>query len=65
MTTLTASQMLTAGHVRHESRQGPLRALVARMADAVRKSADRRRLQDMPDHLLRDIGLTRGDIDAL
>jgi uncharacterized protein YjiS (DUF1127 family) len=38
--------------------------LVAR-ADAARSAAVRRELHRMSDHYLRDIGLTRTDIDAL
>ena len=64
---------LTAGHAIYghapaafpASRLRHLRALFARMAAASRAAADRRAMRHLNDHLLRDLGLTRGDLDAL
>ncbi len=65
---------LTAGHAIYghapaafhpASRLRHLRALFARMAAASRAAADRRAMRHLNDHLLRDLGLTRGDLDTL
>ena len=40
------------------------RRLVARLAARPRDARDRRRLSRLNDHTLRDIGLSRGDIEA-
>jgi uncharacterized protein YjiS (DUF1127 family) len=39
-----------------------LAAMLARLAEADRRNRDILRLREMPDYLLRDIGLDRGDI---
>lgn len=67
MSTLTAGHAIY-GHapaLQHSSRLRQLRALFARMAAASRAAADRRAMRHLNDHLLRDLGLTRGDLDAL
>ncbi len=68
MTTLTASQILS-GYAEmgdHLSpRFGALRALFARMAAAAQADTARRSTAGLSDHLLRDLGLTRGDLDVI
>lgn len=68
MSTLTASQMLSSYAeigTRDRDRMAGLRALFGRMATASRLGSGRRALSSMSDHMLRDLGLTRGDLDAL
>jgi uncharacterized protein YjiS (DUF1127 family) len=68
MTTLTASQILS-GYAEmgpHDSRRFlSLRALIARMAALARASGARRAMNGLSEHMLRDLGLTRGDLDLL
>jgi uncharacterized protein YjiS (DUF1127 family) len=68
MSTLTASHLLSS-HARLASREAPrfggLRALFSRMADASRAASARRAMGHLNEHMLRDLGLTRGDLDAL
>ena len=67
MSTLTAGHALH-GHAptfQHSPRLNHLRALFARMAAASRAAADRRAMRHLNDHLLRDLGLTRGDLDSI
>lgn len=59
MTTLTASQILLSAR---PSRVASIRNLFGHMADAARAAAARRAMAGMSEHLLRDIGLTRGDL---
>ena len=40
----------------------PVARMLARNAEAARRTRDLKRLMAMPDHLLRDIGLHRGEI---
>ncbi|HVG48011.1 MAG TPA: hypothetical protein VM899_07740 [Rubellimicrobium sp.] len=67
MTTLAASRMPTDGISSRPSmvdgRRDGLRALLGRMAAAVRADTARRSVAGLPLHLRRDIGL--GDIDIL
>lgn len=67
MTTLTASQMLASGRRRTAGvdRFMDLRALVARMAANARAKHARRELRGLSDHLLRDMGLSRADIETM
>ena len=65
MTTLTASQLILSGLPRPASRLDGVRMLMTRMAAAARAARARRHLAEMPDYLLRDIGLTRADIAGL
>ncbi len=68
MTSLTASQFLEMASERHASspaRRSGLRALFARMVAAAQADTARRSLGQVPDHLLRDIGLARGDIQVI
>lgn len=68
MTTLTANQILSSYAeigVRDRARMAGLRALFGRMAAASRLASGRRALSSMNEHMLRDLGLTRGDLDAL
>ena len=68
MSTLTASHLLSS-HARLGSREAPrlggLRVLFRRMADASRAAGARCAMGHLNDHMLRDLGLTRGDLDAL
>ncbi len=65
MTTLTASLLLQPGARHVEARALGLRQLFARMADAARAAHDRRAMSGLSEHMLRDLGLTRGDLDVL
>ena len=65
MTTLTASQLIMTGISRPASRLDGIRLLVARMSAAAKAAKARRHLKELPDYLLRDIGLTRADIAGL
>jgi uncharacterized protein YjiS (DUF1127 family) len=68
MSTLTATQILSSYAeigVRDRARIAGLRALFGRMATASRFASSRRALSSMNEHMLRDLGLTRGDLDAL
>jgi uncharacterized protein YjiS (DUF1127 family) len=40
----------------------PFGRVLARRAEAARLRCDMKRLREMPDHLLRDIGMHRGEI---
>lgn len=42
---------------------GALRAIIARVSRATARYRQRRRLAELDDHLLSDIGLTRGDVE--
>ncbi len=68
MTALTASHLITSG-LRWPSRPARsegIRSYLARRVAAVRAERIRRRLAEMPDYLLRDIGLTRAQLrDAI
>lgn len=66
MTTLSASEYLVSplGHP-PASRRGRLRVLLGRMIAAAQADTARRSTLGMPEHLLRDIGLSRGDLDVL
>ncbi len=44
-------------------RQRPI-GLFRRLANVLRHKRDYRKLQDLPDYLLDDVGLTRSDIKA-
>jgi uncharacterized protein YjiS (DUF1127 family) len=46
-------------------RFGAIRALFARMAAAAQADTARRSVAGLPEHLLRDIGLTRGDLHVI
>jgi uncharacterized protein YjiS (DUF1127 family) len=68
MTTLTASALISSYStmdVYTAPRLGGLRALFGRMADASRAAASRRAMTTLSEHMLRDLGLTRGDLDGL
>lgn len=66
MTTLTASERRSSALDRRaRSRTGRLRALLDRMIAVAQADTARRSLTGMPDHLLRDLGLTRGDLDVI
>ena len=68
MTTMTASQILSgyAGAGSRDARRvHSIRALFARMAAAARGSQARRAMTGLSEHMLRDLGLTRGDLDLL
>jgi uncharacterized protein YjiS (DUF1127 family) len=43
---------------------GGVAAAFADLARAYRRRRDRRHLDTLPDHLLKDIGISRGEIDA-
>jgi uncharacterized protein YjiS (DUF1127 family) len=59
-TTLAARADVTSGRA---TRLGLLRRLVARIVRAHAIRMQRRLLDTLPDHMLRDIGLCRSDID--
>ena len=68
MTTLTSSLLLSAysdigDHL--SPRFGAIRALFARMAAAAQADTARRSTAGLSEHLLRDIGLTRGDLHVI
>ena len=68
MTTLIAPRMFDSGlegRAAPGARRSGLRAVLARMAFALRAGADRRHLADLPDHILRDVGLTRSQVASL
>ena len=48
----------------HSSRARAVEGVVARLASWWRASRDRRELAHLDDHVLSDLGLTRGDLDA-
>lgn len=67
MTTLTASQMI-AGYepwAARDGRHGAFATLSARMARASRIRTIRRELRSLDDRILRDIGLTRDEIEVM
>lgn len=49
---------------RNAATGGPLQRLVTEFADYRRRQRDYRHLQELPDALLEDIGLSRGQINA-
>lgn len=51
-------------HGRRPARSVPAAGVLARLAAWLRVAAERRRLEDMPEHLLRDIGIDRGIANA-
>ncbi len=68
MTATTASQILSGYAemgVRDTRRLHSIRTLFGRMADAARGSQARRAMAGLSEHMLRDLGLTRGDLDLL
>jgi uncharacterized protein YjiS (DUF1127 family) len=68
MTTLTASQILSSYSEMGDHaapRFGAIRALFARMAAAAQADTARCSTAGMSEHLLRDIGLTRGDLHVI
>jgi uncharacterized protein YjiS (DUF1127 family) len=54
-----------APHVRAPSQPGLVRRLLGRLHRAVRISTMRSELQQIPDHLLKDIGVSRSEIDSI
>lgn len=44
---------------------GGLRGLIDRLLDADRRYRSARHLRGLPEHMLEDIGLTRGEADLL
>lgn len=68
MTASTATQIIASfGQIGSfdAPRLGSLRALFARMAAAARADTARRSTVGMSEHMLRDLGLTRGDLDVI
>ena len=59
---LLAYQALKAARTPRRTLRAQLAAILARLAEADRRYRDMHRLREMPDYLLRDIGLHRGDI---
>ena len=47
----------------HPDGGASLKAILARWMRRTRAARQRRAVHDMPDYLLRDIGLTRGELD--
>ncbi|TNC51478.1 DUF1127 domain-containing protein [Rubellimicrobium rubrum] len=64
MTTLTASHVITSGlrGPSRPARPAGIRSHLAHRIAAMRAERVRRRLAEMPDYLLRDIGLTRAQL---
>jgi uncharacterized protein YjiS (DUF1127 family) len=50
---------------RDSRRMNGLRSLFGRMAAASRAASVRRSMSGLSEHMLRDMGLNRGDLDAL
>jgi uncharacterized protein YjiS (DUF1127 family) len=68
MTTLTASQILSGYAelgLRDTRRIHRLRALLGRMAALAQAGHTRRAMSGLSEHMLRDLGLTRGDLDLI
>jgi uncharacterized protein YjiS (DUF1127 family) len=66
MTNVTLNDAVAgAPHVQAPSRPGLVRRLLGRLDRAVRISTMRSELQQMPDHLLKDIGVSRSEIDSI
>ena len=68
MSSLTASQIITGyahGNAYEAPRLRGLRTLFGRMADASRAANARRSMNGMSEHMLRDLGLCRGDLEGL
>ncbi|MFZ1430998.1 MAG: DUF1127 domain-containing protein [Geminicoccaceae bacterium] len=59
----THSYARASDHTRPRSAAASLRAIVAAIRDGLRHHQERRRLAALGDDLLRDIGLTRGDVE--
>ena len=59
---LLVYQDLKASCTPRRTLRARLAAMPARIAEADRRHRDMQRLSEMPDYLLRDIGLTRTDI---
>lgn len=49
---------------RRPARPVPVTGILARLGAWLKVAAERRRLEDMPEHLLRDIGIDRGIANA-
>lgn len=59
----THSYARAPGSTRPGSIAAGLRAIVAAITDGLRHHQERRRLAALGDDLLRDLGLTRGDVE--
>ena len=67
MTTITVGGA-PAGAVLSRAERGPgvtVRTIVRRVGRRMRIWADRRHLQALPDHMLKDIGISRSEIDSV
>lgn len=65
MSTTFSDAVAGAPHVQASSRPRLVRRVFNRIHRAVLASTMRRELQKVPDHLLKDIGVSRSEIDAI
>jgi uncharacterized protein YjiS (DUF1127 family) len=64
---MSTIQMRTTPAARHDrdwSRAGSVQRLVTLLLTWQQRARDRRQLESLSDHMLRDIGLTRADVFA-
>jgi uncharacterized protein YjiS (DUF1127 family) len=64
---MSTIQMRTTAAARHDrdwSRAGSVQRLVTLLLTWQQRARDRRQLESLSDHMLRDIGLTRADVFA-
>lgn len=64
MTDISVSQATRARHVRSPKSANPIRAWAAWLVACEKRVNDARHMRELPDYLLRDIGLARSEIDA-
>lgn len=57
-----AALPVAASGTRPRGLLGAIRAVLARLVDADKRYRDARHMHALPDHILRDIGMTRGDL---
>ncbi len=64
MTDLIVSRVAHPRHARTAISGNPVRRLAARLMAWEKRTNDARHMRELPDYLLRDIGLARAEIDG-